>query len=260
MSRPPARRILNQARLRIRSSSRSEFSCRTVMACVSEQLQVAARWRAVSGALQGSTGCPFTLAKGPSLSGTTRFLRRLDALVQGDATIDHRAERYGGRLLRIGLVKFPPTLLIAGNVTLSCGAGAVTTARPYVGLAPAAIAAAQVDGDSIRFLLTVENLTTFHKLAGRRPVGAIMLYTGGMPSPSWKRVYGHFLAALPQRATVHHWGDIDVGGFRIASHITKCCEDAGRLLRLHGMRADTSATVAWRELVAFRAARDSAHL
>ena len=36
-----------------------------------------------------------------------------------------------------------------------------------------------------------------------------------------------------------------------ASHIAKCCEDAGRSLRLHGMRADAvpPGTVARRELV-----------
>ncbi|OOG36635.1 hypothetical protein B0B52_20230 [Polaromonas sp. A23] len=37
-----------------------------------------------------------------------------------------------------------------------------------------------------------------------------MIYTGGMPSSSWKRAY----AALAQTAHLHHWGDIDVGCFR----------------------------------------------
>lgn len=97
----------------------------------------------------------------------------------------------------------------------------------------------------------MENLTTFHELAGRRPEEAILVYTGGMPSPSWKRAYGLFLNALPQHATLHHWGDIDVGGFRIASHIAKCCEMGGRSLRLHGMRADAllAGTVSRRELI-----------
>lgn len=171
----------------------------------------------------------------------------LDALAQGDATMVPNAME--DVFSELGLVKFPPTLLIAGNVTLSYGAEAVVAVRPYIGLAPAAITAVQVDEDSIRFLLTVENLTTFHELAGRRTDGAIVLYTGGMPSPSWKRAYGLFLAAFPLHATLHHWGDIDVGGFRIASQIAKCCEDAGRTLRLHGMRADTSGTVARRVLV-----------
>ena len=173
----------------------------------------------------------------------------LDALVQGDAAMVPSAME--DVFSELGLVKFPPTLLVAGNVTISYGRETVRASRPYVGFAPAAIGAAQVDQDSIQFLLTVENLTTFHELSSQRPDGAIVLYTGGMPSPSWKRAYGVFLAALPPHARLYHWGDIDVGGFRIASHIADCCEDAGRSLRLHGMRADVSmpGTVARRELV-----------
>ncbi len=173
----------------------------------------------------------------------------LDALVQEDAaTVPSEMEDVFSEL---GLVKFPPTLLVAGNVSFSYGSGMVAGSRPYLGLAPAAISAVHVDASSIRFLLTVENLTTFHELAGRRPDEAILLYTGGMPSPSWKRAYGLFLAVLPLNASLHHWGDIDVGGFRIASHIAKCCEIAGRSLRLHSMQADASlaGTVSRRQLV-----------
>ncbi|MNV69445.1 hypothetical protein D3C71_1623560 [compost metagenome] len=123
--------------------------------------------------------------------------------------------------------------------------------RPYVGFAPSVIRSVSVVPGSSRRLLTVENLTTFHELAGQRPDDAIVIYTGGMPSPSWKRAYAVFLKALAPTAALHHWGDIDVGGFRIASHIAKCCEQEGRSLRLHGMRANAvlPGTVTRRELV-----------
>lgn len=141
-------------------------------------------------------------------------------------------------LSELGLVKYPPTLLLAGDASIRSGDEAVVVARPYLGFAPSAVNTVEVRTDGARFLLTVENLTTFHELAGRRTPGAIVLYTGGMPSPSWKRVYGLILAALPPDARLYHWGDIDGGGFRIASHIAACCDAAGRSLRLHGMRAD----------------------
>jgi hypothetical protein len=59
-------------------------------------------------------------------------------------------------------------------------------------------------------LLTVENLTTFHELVGQRlhMPAAVLPYTGGMPSPSWKRVYRLLLTSLPVEARVFHWGDM----------------------------------------------------
>lgn len=173
----------------------------------------------------------------------------LDALVQGDTAMAQ--SEMEDLFSELGLVKFPPTLLVAGNVAVSYGNEIVRASRPYVGFAPSAIRSVAVDSGAGRYLLTVENLTTFHELAGKRPEGAIVIYTGGMPSPSWKRAYGVFLQALARTAHLHHWGDIDVGGFRIASHIAKCCENAGSSLRLHGMRADAvpPGTVARRELV-----------
>lgn len=173
----------------------------------------------------------------------------LDALVHGDAAMVQ--SEMEDLFSELGLVKFPPTLLVAGNVAVSYGNEVVRASRPYVGFAPSAIRSVAVDPGAARYLLTVENLTTFHELASARPDGAIVIYTGGMPSPSWKRAYGIFVRALAKTTHLHHWGDIDVGGFRIASHIAKCCEDAGRPLRLHCMRTDAvpPGTVTRRELL-----------
>lgn len=160
----------------------------------------------------------------------------LDALVLGDLEqVQSEAEDLFAQL---GLVKFPPTFLVAGRINVLYGDEIISASRPYVGLAPSEIHSVSLDASSIRYLLTVENLTTFHELANKRPDEAIVIYTGGMPSPSWKRAYGVFLQALPKMKPVHHWGDIDVGGFRIASHIAKCCADHERSLQLHGMRTD----------------------
>lgn len=172
----------------------------------------------------------------------------LDALVQGDATMVQ--SEMEDLFSELGLVKFPPTLLVAGNAAVMYGNETIRASRPYVGFAPSVIRSVQIDPGFGQRLLTVENLTTFHEMAGQRPDDAIVIYTGGMPSPSWRRAYAVFLKALAPTATLHHWGDIDLGGFRIASHIAKCCEQEGRSLRLHGMRADAvlPGTVTQREL------------
>jgi hypothetical protein len=69
---------------------------------------------------------------------------------------------------------------------------------------------------------------------------AVLLYTGGMPSPSWKRVYRLLLTSLPVKARVFHWGDIDAGGFRIADHLAACAGEVGRRVELHAMSPDVA--------------------
>lgn len=159
----------------------------------------------------------------------------LDALTHGDAVMVQ--SEMEDLFAELGLIKFAPTLLVSGNLSVVYGEQVVAAACPYVGLDPSTIRS--IKFDCAQYLLTVENLTTFHELARQRPDNVIVIYTGGMPSPSWRRAYGLFLESLAPASTLHHWSDIDVGGFRIASHIAKCCEDAGRTLHLHGMRADS---------------------
>lgn len=157
----------------------------------------------------------------------------LDVLASGDSGAAPRdaEDVYSG----LGLVKFPPTILVAGDLALVYGGRSIQAYSPYVGLAPKAIEAVSAEPAAAQMLLSVENLTTFHEMASVRPAGAILIYTGGMPSPSWKHAYRLLLDSLPLSAMIFHWGDIDAGGFRIASHLAECCVSAKRSLRLHGM-------------------------
>ncbi|RYH15956.1 MAG: hypothetical protein EON54_28485, partial [Alcaligenaceae bacterium] len=137
-------------------------------------------------------------------------------------------------LVELGLVRFPPTLLLAADAFIQCARGVVTAVPPYVGIAPEQLRTIAFS-PAPRLLLTVENLTTFHELAASRPSEFVLLYTGGMPPRSWTAAYQKVLRAVPADCVVSHWGDIDAGGFRIASHIAHACADAGRKLTLHAM-------------------------
>jgi hypothetical protein len=136
----------------------------------------------------------------------------------------------------LGLVKFPPTLLLAGTCTVNSQGQQITLARPYLGFAPRAIDS--FSGiESTRVFLSVENLTTFHELTrlARPGDGHLLLYSAGMPSPSWLHVYSLLLEVLPLEAKILHTGDIDAGGFRIAEFIAKAAQRQKRSLHLHGM-------------------------
>lgn len=163
---------------------------------------------------------------------------QIDVLLQGDIRIAPRSPEEV--FSEIGLIKFPPTTLISGDVKILMlfdnQQQEIRIPRPYIGIPPAAICRFVTIGQPV-LLLTIENLTTFHELATTTHAvpNRILLYTGGMPSPSWKRVYQLLLEMLPVGSKFIHWGDIDAGGFRIANHLAQCCLDANRTLCLYMM-------------------------
>lgn len=164
----------------------------------------------------------------------------IDVLIQGEVAAPVRDPE--DVFNELGLVKFPPTFLISGALQVRVGDQHVQIDAPYLGFPPSAITAF-ASCETVAVLLTVENLTTFHELVGQRqPMpAAVLLYTGGMPSPSWKRVYRLLLTSLPVEARVFHWGDIDAGGFRIADHLAACAGEVGRRVELHAMSPDVAA-------------------
>lgn len=161
----------------------------------------------------------------------------IDVLIQGEVAAPVRDPE--DVFNELGLVKFPPTFLISGALQVRVGDQHVPIDAPYLGFPPSAITAF-ASCETVAVLLTVENLTTFHELVGQRQhmPAAVLLYTGGMPSPSWKRVYRLLLTSLPVEARVFHWGDIDAGGFRIADHLAACAGEVGRRVELHAMSPD----------------------
>jgi hypothetical protein len=137
-------------------------------------------------------------------------------------------------LAGVGLVRFPPTFLVACDGQVRGTSGLVPVLGPYLGLSPSQVQELVLSSPA-QVLLSVENLTTFHELAATRSAGAVLLYTAGMPARSWTDAYARVLRSLPSGCRCLHWGDIDAGGFRIAAHLARACEAQGRQLQLHSM-------------------------
>lgn len=122
----------------------------------------------------------------------------------------------------LGLIKEPQPFLIAGTgvLTLESTQGC-PVAKPFIGVSGRHVVAY---AGMPAWVLSIENLTTFHQASQHPDAGAgLILYTGGMPSPSWCRAYATILESIPSHISVYHWGDIDQGGFRIAAHIRRKC-------------------------------------
>lgn len=150
-----------------------------------------------------------------------RIDRHLDLLTSESIQAPARSweEVFGG----LGLVKEPQPFLVAGQGQLQLAAGeACPVVQPFVGVANKVLTSY---AGRPAWILTVENLTTFH-LCSQLPnaTEGVILFTGGMPSPSWCRAYRAVLAGVPAKVPAFHWGDIDAGGFRIAARLRECVE------------------------------------
>ena len=132
----------------------------------------------------------------------------------------------------LGLERFAPAVLLAGPLAVR---GTDMDHLAYAGIAPEDVASLDAVGP-LRAVVTVENLESFnrHVREARRP-GHAILYTGGFPSRS-------VVAALRRLEelgadTLFHWGDVDLGGLRIANRIHGL---TGLEMRLHLMSRELS--------------------
>lgn len=142
-------------------------------------------------------------------------------------------------LKTLGLVKQPLPLMVAGVGTILMQEGPdCTIVRPYVGVAPRNVCGLTA---TPAWVLTIENLTTFHLAAEamKDRTDGLAVFTGGMPSPAWVAGFRRLTEKLSQSATFYHWGDIDVGGFRIAARLREVAVSADVSLQPWLMDATT---------------------
>ena len=132
----------------------------------------------------------------------------------------------------LGLHKEPqPFLISATDALASNGQIASHLFRPFLGLPMTAITGLRFDRPP-SCVVTVENKATFHEMAAlAEGTQACVIYSGGMPSPAWRQVYAKVLASIKDGVPVYHFGDLDVGGFRIARVIAEVAASQGRSVR-----------------------------
>ncbi|WP_019197724.1 Wadjet anti-phage system protein JetD domain-containing protein [Afipia birgiae] len=169
----------------------------------------------------------------------------------------------------LGLEKFSQPVLLAGPVRL---AGVDLAGLVYVGLPPEQAPAIEPAG-AIRSIITIENLASFNRHV-REALQAddVVVYTGGFPS----RAVAAALVAIsrwPGITRIHHWGDIDEGGLRIALHLTSLVSIpvlphlmSPALARLHGSPGKASRKIdllpghPWQSLATFLGGDDARFL
>ncbi len=136
------------------------------------------------------------------LFGDSKRLERLtpwlDLLATGDTAASGLAREEVWSA--IGLRREPQPLLLAGRGHVDLDGTVLPLVRPYLGLPMEALRSLTSDA---RYLMTIENLASFHHAAAH-PAAAqgLLLYTGGMPSPAWRRACARITAGLQAKATL----------------------------------------------------------
>lgn len=156
-----------------------------------------------------------------------RLVAWLDVLGSGDLAPTGLASE--DIWAQFGLRRTPQPVLVSGSGQAMVGEQAVPLVRPFLGLPTDAVT--QFEGTP-SFVLTIENLTTFHETLRLHPAHTGWIaYTGGMPSPAWQRVYAALLTGAGDATPVYHWGDIDEGGFRIAAALQRRAAACGMTIQ-----------------------------
>lgn len=156
---------------------------------------------------------------------------QLDILLSGSVEDSPRAASQVWQ--ELGLFREEHPVLLAGHVHIARDRSSGLIDAPYMGL-PAATILRVIS--SVTEVITIENKTTFHSEAKRRQNDKVLLiYTAGMPSPAWRAMYRRLLESLPPTTAIYHWGDVDEGGFRIASTIAAVAKGASFSLQPYRM-------------------------
>lgn len=151
---------------------------------------------------------------------------QLDVLLVGD--LESAPRELTEIWQELGLYREEQPVRMSGLLSVRRERGSAVLDKPY-GAFPASTILGLDSRPSM--VLTIENLTTFHIEARNRvDTDVLCIYSMGMPSPAWMRMYTDVLRDVPVGTPVCHWGDIDQGGFRIAAFIGRAAAAAGHRL------------------------------
>jgi len=120
----------------------------------------------------------------------------------------------------LGLEKFPPPIYIKGPLVISYSGVQwdISQLHPFVGISPDQVFDIAL-ARNVHYVLTIENLASFQRHVREIEDGGIVIYSAGFPSPALTHVLQWIDKCVPDDCQCFHWGDRDIGGVRIFSHI-----------------------------------------
>ncbi len=128
-------------------------------------------------------------------------------------------------LAYIGVSRFPPLFRFKGNLVIEFKSGEIETVHcwPYIGISPDGVSDIVINQPP-KYVLFIENQTTFERYCREVADNGLVFYTNGFPSRTWQSLYSKIESLLLPETPIYHWGDIDVGGYQILAYMASLFE------------------------------------
>lgn len=122
-------------------------------------------------------------------------------------------------LSEFNIVSNPGFVFLKGSCTFTCGNQSIDLSKlnGEIGLSTELINSFTVEKLEVKRIITIENLTTFHSY---QPEEELVIYLGGYHN-AIRRALLKKVHSFSTSMEFYHWGDIDLGGFRIFNHLTQ---------------------------------------
>ncbi|WP_040726644.1 Wadjet anti-phage system protein JetD domain-containing protein [Thiomicrorhabdus sp. Kp2] len=121
-----------------------------------------------------------------------------------------------------GITPIAQPILISGSLSFTQH-GSVLNANfpPAVGLFPTEKLTVSTQA-SIKVVTTIENQASFMRyIQEEKQPNEVVLYTAGIPTPTFITLFQKISKELDAQTMFRHWGDIDLGGFKIWNILNK---------------------------------------
>jgi hypothetical protein len=135
----------------------------------------------------------------------------------------------GDILSEHNILQNPIHLNLAGPLIFSTPRGRVDVScfHPDLGLSPSIVQEMIIEECTAQAVVTVENLTSFYQYVYNGPDNHLVIYLGGYHNRPRRLVLTKlwdFFKKSQNPPPFYHWGDMDLGGFRIWNHL---CQKTG---------------------------------
>jgi hypothetical protein len=145
-------------------------------------------------------------------------------------TEDEAEMEEGDILSEHNVLQNPIHLNLAGPLIFSTSRGRVDVSsfHPDLGLSPSMVQEMVVEKCTAQAVVTIENLTSFYQYVYDGPDNHLVIYLGGYHNRPRRliltKIWEFFKAVDNPPPPFYHWGDMDLGGFRIWNHL---CQKTG---------------------------------
>ena len=152
-----------------------------------------------------------------------RIARKFDADLALSCDENELGERE--QLAYLGIYARPELYEIAGNCQVRTDRGTICVGAAPYGLAlPGTVVdfILSIDLAEIQCITFIENKTNYDEyVMSEKQPNELVIYHGGFLSPQKRKLVTFIARAVSESSKIQFWADIDMGGFRMFSHLQK---------------------------------------